>query len=168
MEPGPPARSASRGGSRGWPRWLLLAAVTVFVLDRLTKFWVGHSLRLGQELFAGSPVHIHYIDNSGAAFGVLAGGGGQWFFVAVAALVVGFIGWRWRTLAGERWLPQVALGMLLGGAVANAIDRATQGYVVDFIRLPHWPIFNVADMGITVGVAIFVGASLLGGPSPRA
>ncbi len=168
MEPQPPARPASRGRVRGWPRWLLLAAVTVFVLDRLTKFWVTHSLRLGQEVFAGSPVHIHYVENNGAAFGVLAGGGGQWFFVAVAVAVVAFISWRWRTLAGERWLLQVALGMLLGGAVANAIDRATQGYVVDFIRLPHWPFFNVADMGISIGVAIFVAATLLGGGPRRA
>ena len=156
-----------RGGTRGWPRWLLLAAAVVFALDRLTKFWVSHSLRLGQAVFAGSPVHIRYIENSGAAFGAFAGGGGQWLFVAVAVAVVAFIGWRWRALAGERWLPQVALGMLLGGAVANAVDRATQGYVVDFIRLPHWPIFNVADIGISVGVALFVGASLLGGPPAR-
>lgn len=129
------------------------AAVT-FALDRLTKFWVVRSLFPGKELFPGLPVHILYIENSGAAFSILPNF--DWLFLIVAAAVLVGAVWNWRRLAAEPWWVQAAVGMLVGGAIANAIDRITQGYVVDFIQLPHWPVFNVADMGITVGMVLLV------------
>jgi signal peptidase II len=136
------------------PLWTAVAAISVFVVDRLTKFWVTHSLTVGQQLWPGWPVHIYYTVNSGAAFSILPSA--NWLFLAVAVLVVVAIFWRRRLLAREPWWVQVGVGLLLGGAVANAVDRVTQGYVVDFIQLPHWPVFNVADSGITVGVVILV------------
>jgi signal peptidase II len=129
-----------------------VAAFLVFVLDRITKFWVTHSLALGQQLWPNWPIHIYYTINDGAAFSILPDA--DWLFLAVALLVVVAIAWKWRLLALQPTWVQVGVGMLLGGAVANAVDRVTQGYVVDFIQLPHWPIFNVADSGITVGVVI--------------
>lgn len=152
-------RTAARPGS--WPLWLVVAAVAVFVIDRLTKFWVVHSLGLGQELWPGAPVHIHYIENSGAAFSILPNL--DWLFLLVALLVVAAAIWFWRRLAAEHWWVQAAVGMVVGGAVANGIDRITQGYVVDFIQLPHWPVFNVADSGITVGMVLVVLRFLLEG-----
>jgi len=136
------------------PLWTAVAALSVFAIDRLTKFWVTHSLTLGQQLWPGLPVHIYYTINNGAAFSILPSA--NWLFLAVAVLVVAAILWRWRLLAVEPWWVQVGVGLLLGGAIANALDRVTQGYVVDFIQLPHWPVFNVADSGITVGVVIVV------------
>ena len=97
--------------------------------------------------------------NSGAAFSILPSA--NWLFLAVAVLVVAAILWRWRLLALEPGWVQVGVGLLLGGAIANAVDRVTQGYVVDFIQLPHWPVFNVADSGITVGVVILVARVVL-------
>ncbi len=135
-----------------------------FAADRLSKFWVAHSLRLGQQLFAPSPIRIHVIENSGAAFSLLPDYG--WLFVGVAAVVVAGIVWRWRALAREPWWVQVAVGLLLGGACSNALDRIVQGYVLDFIQLPDWPVFNVADMGITVAVVLLVLRSLLGSRQP--
>jgi len=131
-----------------------VAAILVFLLDRITKYWVSHSLALGQQLWPGWPVHIYYTVNSGAAFSILPDA--DWLFLAVAVGVVLAIVWKWRLLAVQpAWL-QAGVGLLLGGALANAVDRVTQGYVVDFIQIPHWPIFNVADSGITVGVVILV------------
>jgi len=140
---------------------MVVAAVVVFGLDRLTKFWVVHSLLLGQELWPGAPVHIHYIENSGAAFSILPNL--DWLFLLVALLVVAAALWFWRRLAREAWWVQAAVGMVVGGAIANGIDRITQGYVVDFIQLPHWPVFNVADSGITVGMVLLVLRFLLEG-----
>ncbi|HVB53143.1 MAG TPA: signal peptidase II [Candidatus Acidoferrales bacterium] len=137
-----------------WPFWTGLAAIAVFALDRATKFWVSHSLTLGEKLFANWPVHIYYTINSGAAFSILPDA--DWLFLAVAVTVVVVIAWKWRLLALQPAWVQAGVGLLLGGALANAVDRLTQGYVVDFIEFPHWPIFNVADSGITVGVVILV------------
>ncbi len=131
-----------------------MAAVLVFALDRITKYWVTHSLVLGQQLFPSWPVHILYTVNNGAAFSIFPDA--DWLFLGVAVLVVLAITWRWRQLATQPGWVQVGVGLLLGGALANAADRVTQGYVVDFIQLPHWPVFNVADSGITVGVVILV------------
>jgi signal peptidase II len=143
------------------PLWTAVAAIAVFAVDRLTKLWVTHSLTLGQQLWPGWPVHIYYTINSGAAFSILPSA--NWLFLAVAVLVVAAILWRWRLLALEPWWVQVGVGLLLGGAIANAADRVTQGYVVDFIQFPHWPVFNVADSGITVGVVILVARIILAG-----
>ena len=147
-----PWKDLSRTGS--WPFWTALAGIAVFILDRVTKYWVSHSLNLGQELWSHWPVHILYTINRGAAFSILPDA--DWLFLVVALGVVLAIGWRWRLLARQPAWTQAGVGLLLGGAVANAVDRFTQGYVVDFIQLPHWPVFNVADSGITIGVVALV------------
>ena len=151
----PPART----GLAAWPLTALVAAAITFGLDRLTKFWVSHSLVPGQVLFPSWPVHIQYVENSGAAFSILPNY--DWLFLLVAAAVVGAAIWNRRRLVAEGWWVQAAVGMVVGGALANAIDRLTQGYVVDFIQLPHWPVFNVADSGITVGMVLLVVRLLL-------
>lgn len=153
----PEARSAPPGAltrSRPWPLGTTLAAILVFAADRATKFWISHSLALGQQLWPQSPVHIYFTENSGAAFSVLPNF--DWLFLAVATVLVVAVVWRWRALARESWWLQAGVGLLIGGALSNALDRLLQGYVVDFIQLPRFPVFNVADSGITVGVLILV------------
>jgi signal peptidase II len=147
-----------------WPVWTVVAAAVVFAVDRLTKFWVSRSLLPGQELWPKQPVHVHLVENSGAAFSILPDQ--DWLFVPVAFLVVAAVLFFWTRLAQEYLWLQLATGMVAGGAVANAIDRITQGYVVDFIQLPYFAVFNVADMGITVGMVLVVLRFLLDGHGP--
>lgn len=103
-----------------------------------------------------------YAENYGAAFSFLADAGGwqRWFFGAVA---LGFsamvIVWLWRLPAAKRWEP-IALALILGGAIGNLWDRILLGYVRDFISVYygswHFPVFNVADMAISIGAAMLV------------
>ena len=97
-------------------------------------------------------MRITYVENRGAAFGLLQNQ--SLFFIVVGVIVVGGI------LVGHRFVPAhqstlaMCLGMQLGGATGNLADRLRNGHVFDFIQLPHWPVFNVADSAIVVGVAI--------------
>jgi signal peptidase II len=130
---------------------LLGTAVTVFGVDHLTKWVVIQHLALGEEWPSSGPVAIHHIRNRGAAFGLFPQL--QTVFLVVAVVVSLYI-----ILAGPRFAQglgaQVTLGAILGGAVANAVDRFVQGYVVDFIDLHRWPVFNVADSAIVVGIVV--------------
>jgi signal peptidase II len=124
-------------------------AVAVVAADQITKSLVRHNVRIGSSdgIFPGVQlVHVH---NRGVAFGLFVNGGGLLVIVgaaAVSALLIFFVTHSRRPLV---WLPT---GLLLGGAAGNLIDRLDRGYVTDFIDLPLWPAFNLADMCITFGV----------------
>jgi len=134
-----------------------LRAAVVFAivvgLDQLTKHTLGTWIRPGQVRHVIPGLKLVYERNTGVAFSFLAGTGALVYVVTGVALVglVSFMLMR----PGRRllWLPT---GMLVGGAVGNLIDRVARGSVIDFIKLPHWPAFNVADMAITFGVVILV------------
>ena len=117
--------------------------------DQVTKKLVTGSLRRGDrvELFPG--LDLTNVGNTGVAFGVLAGGG-RWILVLTAAalvlLLAYFVRHAHRRLA---WLP---VGLVVGGALGNLIDRAREGAVIDFIDPVAWPAFNLADSAIVVGV----------------
>lgn len=132
---------------------LLTTAVLVFAVDHLTKWLVTQHIGLGDQVPASGPVTLHHVENRGAAFGLFPQL--QFIFLAVALVVAAYI-----LIAGRRFgpgvFPQVLLGMVLGGALANAVDRFLQGYVVDFIDLQRWPVFNVADMAIVIGILLGV------------
>jgi signal peptidase II len=132
---------------------LLGTAAVVFVLDHVTKWAVSQNIALGDQVPSSGPVTLHHIENRGAAFGLFPQM--QFVFLAVAVAVAAYI-----LVAGRRFgpgvFPQVLLGMILGGALANAVDRVVQGYVVDFIDLQRWPVFNVADMAIVLGLLVGV------------
>lgn len=132
---------------------MLSTAVVVFALDHLSKWLVTQHIALGDQVPSSGPVTIHHIENRGAAFGLFPQL--QIVFLVVAAAVALYI-----LLAGRRFgpgmFPQVLLGLVLGGAIANALDRFVQGYVVDFIDLQRWPVFNVADMAIVLGILLGV------------
>ena len=137
-------------------RYLLVilgTAALVIGVDHLTKWIVVQSLPLHGVIWPGALVSIDHVENSGAAFGLFPQF--QWLYLIVAAVVVVyilFVGQRY----GNTGYRQVLLGMILGGAVSNGIDRAAQGRVVDFIDLHWWPVFNVADMSIVIGIALAV------------
>ncbi len=132
---------------------MILSAVVVVVADHLTKWWVATSLPLDGEWPMGAPFVIRHVENRGAAFSLLPQA--QWLFLAVAAVVCVYI-----LFAGHRFgsslYRQTVLGVILGGAASNAIDRLSQEYVVDFIDMRHWPVFNIADIAICCGIALAV------------
>jgi signal peptidase II len=135
-----------------WARACAVCAA-VLVADQAVKALVTSSLQRGEERAIVDGVKLVNVRNSGVAFGQLQGGGAivaVAIAVALAALLVYFARHRSRPWI---WLPT---GMLLGGALGNVVDRVREGAVVDFLKLPHWPAFNVADSAITIGVVVLV------------
>ena len=141
-----------------------LIAVAVILLDQATKAVIIRTLRLGQ----GIPVvpgffDIVYVLNPGAAFGFLAGlsdgiRNPLFILISVAAVVL-IVAYYTRYLRSHR-LVSAALGLILGGAIGNLIDRLRYGMVVDFLDVHlgqyHWPAFNIADSAISIGVSLMI------------
>jgi signal peptidase II len=137
-------------------------AAAVVVLDQAVKELVRSGVELGERHDLVLGIKLVNVRNSGIAFGLLADGGALLVVgtaVALLALVFFFVTHTGRALV---WLPT---GLLLGGAIGNLIDRALEGSVTDFVKLPHFPAFNVADMAITIGVIALI--YVLEGPPRR-
>ncbi len=151
------------------PRIALAAygiALFVIVLDQLSKAYIldGLSLREVGRVAVFPPVfNVSYVENSGVSFGLFGGGSARWLLSVFSVVVAGALAW-WATKADRRLLI-AAIGLVIGGAVGNAIDRIRFGYVVDFLDfsgtgLFPW-VFNVADSAITVGVMLLILDSVL-------
>lgn len=145
----------------------------VVVLDQTTKRLAEDRLeRTGAGSvplpLAGDFVRFTYVENRGAAFGLLQNQTA--FFVLVGLVVIGVIAASYRYLPRSGFLLHLALGLQLGGAIGNLIDRLRQGYVVDFVdfgyRANWWPVFNVADSAICIGVALLALNALSPGAAP--
>lgn len=132
---------------------LLVIAAIVLMLDQLTKYLVqvyfqpGHSLPIFDDIF-----HLTYVQNPGAAFGMLKYRTGFFIFVSVV-VVIAILVFYGRISPGRKFLLW-GLALQLGGAVGNLIDRIRFGYVVDFLDFRVWPVFNLADSAIVIGVAM--------------
>jgi signal peptidase II len=144
-----------RGLKPGW--WVLpVVAALVVGLDQLTKHLVVSRLALYE---AWAPIAdlshvftIHYVTNTGAAFGLFQNG--NLFFVIVAIIVSAVILLYYRFVPGGQWFVRLSLGLQLGGALGNLVDRLRMGSVIDFLDFQIWPVFNVADMSIVGGVML--------------
>jgi signal peptidase II len=149
-----------------WP-WLGLAA-GILLLDQFTKVLILGYYQLGDSTYVTSFFNIVRVHNSGAAFSFLAGAGGwqRWFFTAIGIGAAVFIVWMLRSHPGQK-LFAFALACILGGALGNVIDRVLHGYVVDFLDFHwsflsgifhggHFPAFNVADAGISIGAVCLI------------
>ena len=145
----------------GYRLWLLLA-VAIAALDQASKAWAQAALRPYEsvELLPVLSLTLGY--NPGAAFSLLgdAGGWQRWLLAGIAAAVgVYLIYWLRRIGASQPWLA-LGVALILAGALGNLVDRLYLGYVVDFIHLHyagfHWPIFNVADIAITLGAGLVI------------
>lgn len=146
---------------------LLFATVAIgwLLVDQLTKSWAVRRLADGDVIDVVWTLRFNLAFNSGASFS-MGRGAGRWIAI-VALVIVGLLVWQARKV-GTR-LTAVALGMIVGGALGNVVDRAFRGggegflggSVVDFIDLQWWPVFNVADMGVVVGAILLVVASVL-------
>lgn len=160
---------ARDGADRGHgPTIPLLVAIVVTALDQGTKVLVVGALGPGQprhrsEVVPGL-IDLHYVENRGAAFGILRGAGDLLAFLALAVLV--FLVVAYRRIASSSPLGAVGIGLIGGGAIGNLLDRLRLGYVVDFVAIGPWPNFNLADSAITVGVLLLAGAMLVAGPGP--
>jgi signal peptidase II len=124
-------------------------AVVVLALDQLTKHTIASSIAAGETRNFLPGIRFVHVRNTGVAFSILSGGGTLVLVFTLAALTVLAGYFVWRPYRPWLWLPT---GLLIGGAVGNLIDRLANGAVTDFIKLPLWPAFNVADIGITFGV----------------
>jgi signal peptidase II len=149
-----PAVAAARRVSRQRIYLVMLGtAALVALIDHITKWIVSSHLALGQQIWPGSFVSIDHVENNGAAFSVLPQL--HWLYLAVALVVslyIVFFGYKY----GTTWYRQVLIGMILGGALSNGVDRLVQGSVVDFIDFHFWPVFNVADSCIVVAIALLL------------
>jgi len=129
-----------------------LAASLVVIADQLSKFLIRMNLDLSQSMPEDGLVRLTYVRNTGAAFGLLSN---QTFLIILTAVVGIAILLLYYSYPPFGRLPvRVGLGLLLGGSVGNLVDRLRSGYVTDFIDLRVWPVFNLADSAIVVGVAI--------------
>jgi signal peptidase II len=132
-----------------------LVALVVIAADRVSKLIAVDLLfRSGARSVPILTEYIRftYVENRGAAFGVLQNQTA--FFILVGVVVIGVIVASFRYMSNPGWLLILALGLQMGGAIGNLIDRVNTGYVVDFIDLTYWPVFNIADSAIVVGVAL--------------
>jgi len=130
-----------------------LVLVVVVALDQLTKALVRGGIEVGEEDSVLPAISLVHVRNTGVAFGAFSGGG--LVVVALVAAALAGLLYYFFTHLDKRlvWLPT---GMLLGGSIGNIIDRARDGAVTDFVKLPAWPAFNVADISITLGVLVLL------------
>lgn len=150
-------------------RLLLALALTVFVLDQVTKAWIDARLPLGTYGLARGAIevipgffHLVHVGNTGAAWSLFTGK--SFFLALLACATLGAI-YLWRRALGlQGRTAQLAFGLLCGGILGNLVDRLLHGHVIDFIDLHFgtyvYPTFNIADAGICIGVAIYLWHSL--------
>lgn len=136
-------------------------AAAVIVLDQITKAWMLYGLHIREagRIAVLDPVfNLTFVLNRGVSFGLLTGGEtGRWLLTAFSIAVAGLLAW-WATRA-ERRLLITAIGLIMGGALGNVIDRVRFGGVVDFLDFSglYFPwVFNVADSAISIGVVLLV------------
>lgn len=127
----------------------------VVVLDQLSKFAIQSRMACGDSIPVIPDVfHITYILNAGAAFGILQHK--TYFFVGVALILVAGVIYLYPRIPDGQPMLRIGIALLTGGAVGNVIDRFRIGYVVDFFDFRIWPIFNVADICIVIGVGCMI------------
>lgn len=145
----------------GLGRVLFVAiAIGTFIADRVTKILVEDRLRLGEHVdVLGDAFGLRHIRNRGIAFGLFSDAGS---LVVIGTLVVGVLLFVFMLRVEPSDLLTICGGgCITGGAMGNLVDRVQRGYVIDFLHVPRWPTFNIADVSITIGVALVLLAQLL-------
>lgn len=134
-------------------------------IDQVVKYWAETSLRMNGEIQLWPGVfHFVYVENRGAAFGMMQGK--QTLFIIVTTLVLVGIVWYWRQIPKNKtglWM-KIALILVISGAIGNLIDRIWLGYVRDmfYFSLIDFPVFNIADICVVVGVMLLIPVILFG------
>lgn len=134
-----------------------------FFLDQLSKLFVQGNMIPGESIpLLPGVFHLSYVQNTGAAFGILKEKTA--FFVVITLLVLLAILFIIPHIQREYLFLRLAMGLMLGGALGNFVDRARFGYVIDFIDFRIWPVFNIADVAIVIAVGILFWELLLHNP----
>lgn len=138
----------------------VVVAVLTFAIDRIAKVLVERRIALGDRVeVIGNLFELRHVRNSGIAFGLFSNAGS---LVVAGTLLVGALLFVFMLRVEPEDLMTVLGGALItGGALGNLVDRISYSYVIDFLHLPHWPTFNVADVAIVAGVSVVVLAQLL-------
>ncbi|NMG09177.1 signal peptidase II [Brasilonema sp. UFV-L1] len=142
-----------------------IAAFLAFSLDQLTKYWVMQTFSSGQtQALLPGVFHLTYVTNTGAAFSLLTGKV-EWLRWLSLGVSLALIALAW--FAALHFWDQLGYGLILGGAIGNGIDRFVLGYVVDFLdfRLINFPVFNLADVFINIGIICLLIATFLKTPT---
>lgn len=133
--------------------YFYLPLLIFLLLDQLVKYLVRTHMELGQSIALLPGIfHLTYIENPGAAFGILANQ--RLLFLLLTAAITGIMFYLYLHLKHKRSLPAFSLGLVISGALGNFIDRFLRGTVTDMFDFRIWPIFNVADICICVGLAL--------------
>ena len=161
------SQTRAAGGLRGLARDvrgslpILAMAAAAFGADQITKRIARDSLRVGESWPPDGFFRFTHGTNSGTAFGLFPD---QTLLLTIASVIaIGFIIYFHRAHGGRDWISKLTIGLLLGGAFGNLIDRVVAGEVTDFIDVGPWPIFNLADSSIVVGIVLLVARLLLWG-----
>ncbi|MFC1991624.1 signal peptidase II [Chloroflexota bacterium] len=151
-------RRARSPRGKVWKMAFFLTALLVVAGDQISKYWIRSNLAGGESLPETGLFRLTHINNTGAAFGLFQD---QSFLLTIAAFT-GIVLILLFVLTASRYFPfldstpgKMALGLVLGGTIGNLIDRLRFGYITDFIDIGIWPIFNLADSAVTVGVILF-------------
>ncbi len=159
------AQHAGRAPRRSTSVLTLALAALVILLDQLSKWWiVALVMKPPRVVPLGPFLNLALAENTGVSFGLLRLGGswGPWLLSVFALAIVAWL-FLWQRRMGERWLA-LSVGLIMGGALGNVVDRLLRGAVTDFIDAhwgtTHWPAFNLADSAITAGVALLLFESL--------
>lgn len=145
-------------------------AAVVLVLDQASKAAVMRYLEPGIPWSPIEPLRrvfsLTYVTNTGAAFGIFPQLGNYYVFIVLAIVVALFV--FYRRFASSHWLMTICLGLQVGGALGNLVDRLRLGHVVDFLDFKVWPVFNVADSCVVIGVAVLAYLILRESPEENA
>jgi signal peptidase II len=138
----------------------VVVAVLAFVVDRITKLAVQQRIEVGERIEVVEGLfELRHVHNRGIAFGMFSGAGG---LVVIGTLLVGVLLFTFLLrVEPEDLLTVVGGALITGGALGNLVDRIQYRYVIDFLNLPNFPTFNVADICITVGVVLVIIAQVL-------
>jgi signal peptidase II len=140
-------------------RDLVFAAITLLVIiaDQLSKSWILNHLRPGETLWDAGLFRVIHVLNTGAAFGIFKSATTVLIifdFIGIAVILFLVFGMRRQWPFIDKMLVRASIGLILGGTIGNLIDRLRVGQVTDFIDFKIWPVFNVADSSVTIGVII--------------
>jgi len=148
-------RKAKSLQGKRWGVIFPFTALVIIVVDQFSKFWIRSNLAIGESVFEVGFVRLTYVHNSGASFGLFQGQSFLLTIIAlagIAALLLYAFLFHHNFPFLDNRLGRFALGLYLGGTVGNLIDRIYLGYVTDFIDFHFWPVFNIADSAIFVGI----------------
>ena len=148
----------------GTHKYLLVAAAVLLLIDRASKVWALLDLAPHGPIKLTRYFWLNYVENTGAAFGMFQNGNA--LLILVMLVIIGYMVHSWQEITrGGRYATWGAV-LILPGALGNLYDRLTLGFVVDFLDVRVWPVFNAADSYITVG-AVLLGVSLVLRKAPK-